>query len=100
MPCQGDNSRDTRDVNIRDFPLRLQAWRRTMARTYEKTHPWLSFGLDTKYFSHRLWMALGEDCAHVDNKLPEALRAQLISLSIWVITTAHREAETAKAHRG
>ena len=29
-------------------------------------------------------MALGEDCARPGNQLPEALRAQIISLSIWV----------------
>lgn len=39
---------------------------------------------DALDWNRRLWMALGEDCAHPDNKLPEALRAQLISLSIWV----------------
>ena len=35
-------------------------------------------------WNRRLWMALGEDCASPGNQLPEALRAQIISLSIWV----------------
>lgn len=37
-------------------------------RTYQKTHPWLTFGLDTQRFDHRLWMGLGEaasKCQHI-----------------------------------
>jgi Uncharacterized conserved protein len=39
-----------------------------MSRTYEKTHPWLTFSLDTNEFDHRLWMLLGEagsKCDHI-----------------------------------
>lgn len=39
-----------------------------MPRTYEGTHPWITFALDTTRFSHRLWMALGEagsKCEHI-----------------------------------
>lgn len=35
-------------------------------------------------WNRRMWGALASDCARVDNKLPEALRAQIISLSLWV----------------
>lgn len=35
-------------------------------------------------WNRRLWGALASDCARQDNQLPEALRAQIISLSLWV----------------
>ena len=34
--------------------------------------------------NRQLWHALASDCRHPDNKLPEQLRASIISLSIWV----------------
>ena len=39
------------------------------------------FALD---WNRRLWSALANDCASTGNALPEALRAQIISLSLWV----------------
>jgi flagellar protein FlaF len=40
--------------------------------------------IDALDWNRRLWTVLGQDCAHPDNKLPESLRASIISLSIWV----------------
>lgn len=40
--------------------------------------------IDALDWNRRLWTALGSDCAAPGNALPEALRAQFISLSIWV----------------
>lgn len=40
--------------------------------------------MDALDWNRRMWSALGADCASPDNKLPQALRAQFISLSIWV----------------
>jgi len=37
-------------------------------RTYEETHPWISFQVDLRKASHKLWMLLGEaqsKCEHV-----------------------------------
>ncbi|MHB1190763.1 MAG: Fic family protein, partial [Armatimonadota bacterium] len=37
-------------------------------RTYERTHPWLTFSLDLRHTGHRLWMLLGEaqsKCEHI-----------------------------------
>lgn len=34
--------------------------------------------------NRRLWSTLALDCSDPGNQLPEALRAQIISLSIWV----------------
>lgn len=39
-----------------------------MAREYEKTHPWLTFGLDVSRLDYRMWMLLGEarsKCEHI-----------------------------------
>jgi flagellar protein FlaF len=35
-------------------------------------------------WNRRLWSALASDCADPQNVLPETLRAQIISLSLWV----------------
>ena len=35
-------------------------------------------------WNRRVWSALAADCAAPDNALPHALRAQIISISIWV----------------
>ncbi len=35
-------------------------------------------------WNRRLWMALQADLVHKDNRLPERLKAQLISIAIWV----------------
>jgi Fic family protein len=42
--------------------------RRQMRRPYLRTHPWLSFGLDLRPASRKLWLALGEaqsKCLHL-----------------------------------
>ncbi len=36
------------------------------------------------HWNRRLWLTLQSDLMGEDNRLPEALKAQLISLSIWV----------------
>jgi flagellar protein FlaF len=36
------------------------------------------------HWNRRLWSAIAADCASPDNRLPENLRASIISLSIWV----------------
>ena len=35
-------------------------------------------------WNRRIWTALATDCAAPENALPHALRAQIISISIWV----------------
>lgn len=40
--------------------------------------------IDALDWNRRLWSVLGSDCAANENQLPEALRASIISLSIWV----------------
>ena len=40
--------------------------------------------MDALDWNRRLWSALANDCADSGNALPEALRASIISLSLWV----------------
>ena len=40
--------------------------------------------MDALDWNRRLWSTLATDCASPDNALPEPVRAQIISLSLWV----------------
>lgn len=40
--------------------------------------------MDALDWNRRLWSALASDCAGPENVLPDALKAQIISLSLWV----------------
>jgi flagellar protein FlaF len=40
--------------------------------------------MDALDWNRRLWSTLADDCAQSGNRLPQALRASIISLSIWV----------------
>src|SRR5262245_15971559 len=50
-------------------------------RAYGKSHPWLTFVLDLKRASHRLWMNLGaiqSKCEHVGNTmLPPSISEEM-----------------------
>jgi flagellar biosynthesis activator protein FlaF len=39
---------------------------------------------DALHKNRRLWSLLAQDCASEDNSLPKPVRAQIISLSMWV----------------
>ena len=40
--------------------------------------------IDALDWNRRLWTTLANDCGRAENALPESLRAQIISLSLWV----------------
>jgi flagellar biosynthesis activator protein FlaF len=40
--------------------------------------------IEACYYNRKLWTIFQTDLAHPDNKLPESVRANLISLSLWV----------------
>lgn len=40
--------------------------------------------IDALDWNRRVWAALANDCAMDGNNLPQAVRAQIISISIWV----------------
>jgi flagellar protein FlaF len=52
------------------------------AAATEKTE--LGRRIKALHWNRRLWSTIAGDCASPDNQLPEALRANIISLSIWV----------------
>ncbi|HYE41882.1 MAG TPA: flagellar biosynthesis regulator FlaF [Caulobacteraceae bacterium] len=71
--------------NPRDAEYRLfgQVTRALMdAAKADKTD--LKTRIDALDWNRRLWSALATDCADPSNKMPDAARAQIISLSIWV----------------
>jgi flagellar protein FlaF len=53
--------------------------------------------IDAIDWNRRVWSALAADCASAHNSLPAPVRAQIISLSIWVVrhssAVMRREAE-------
>ncbi len=40
--------------------------------------------IDALDWNRRLWSTLAADCAQPENELPQEVRAQIISLSMWV----------------
>jgi flagellar protein FlaF len=40
--------------------------------------------VDACYYNRKLWTIFQTDLAHPDNKLPDAAKASLISISLWV----------------
>jgi len=42
------------------------------------------------HFTRRLWTALVDDLAQPDNELPQELRANLISIGIWILKEVER----------
>ncbi|MCY0149939.1 flagellar biosynthesis regulator FlaF [Hoeflea sp. G2-23] len=46
--------------------------------------------IDAVYFVSRLWVRFVEDLASPDNQLEQELRANLISIGIWVIKESER----------
>ena len=44
----------------------------------------LSGRMKALHWNRRLWTTLATDCANPENRLPAPLRANIISLSIWV----------------
>ena len=41
--------------------------KRTKARSYERTHPWLTFAFDLRRLAHTDWLALGEAVARIQH---------------------------------
>jgi flagellar protein FlaF len=51
--------------------------------------------IEALHFCRRLWAMLLEDLAHPENQLPKQLRADLISIGLWIM----REAEEIRLGR-
>ena len=57
---------------------------RALIEVAEAENAQLNRRMRALHWNRRLWTALASDCAEVDNTLPVPLRAQIISLGIWV----------------
>ncbi|HET6900823.1 MAG TPA: flagellar biosynthesis regulator FlaF [Vicinamibacteria bacterium] len=85
MSLQAYQQAATRAENPRDMEYRLfaQVTRALMdAAKLDKTE--IGKRADALDWNRRLWSTLGADCGRPENQLPPALRASIISLSIWV----------------
>jgi flagellar protein FlaF len=80
-----DSADDARSVE-------RQALDRAIAlmRLAEGKGPATREAIEAVYFVRRLWSALIEDLAKPENGLPEALRASMISVGLWLMREAER----------
>jgi flagellar protein FlaF len=72
-----------RDAEYRLFAQVTRALMDLKSKPREDVRAWM----DILHWNRRLWGALGDDCAQPTNALPEATRAQIISLSLFVHRT-------------
>lgn len=78
-----ENARNkTESAQQTEYRLFVEVTRALMeASELSKTDPKLH---DALHWNRRMWSTFATDCAVEGNKLPKMLRAQIISLSIWV----------------
>lgn len=85
MSLQAYKAASTRAESPRETEYRLfgQVTRALMhAATLDKTQ--FSERMDALDWNRRLWSTLGTACSDPNNALPQAVRAQIISLSLFV----------------
>lgn len=85
MSLQAYQKASARAENPREMEYRLfgQVTRALMAAAESDVSD-TATRIDALDWNRRLWSVLATDCADSDNSLPVELRAQIISLSIWV----------------
>jgi flagellar protein FlaF len=72
-----------RDVEYRLFSLVTRALLDVQSKPRSDVQSWIK----ALHWNRRLWAQLADDCAQIDNNLPEVTRAQIISLSLFVHRT-------------
>jgi flagellar protein FlaF len=72
-----------RDVEYRLFSVVTRALMDVKDKPRADVQAWIG----ALHWNRRLWAQLADDCAQVDNALPESTRAQIISLSLFVHRT-------------
>jgi flagellar protein FlaF len=72
-----------RDVEYRLFAQVTRALLDVKSKPREDFPAWI----DVLHWNRRIWAALADDCSSPTNALPEATRAQVISLSLFVHRT-------------
>ena len=75
----------TRSESPRETEYRIfgEVTRALMAAAQTPLHD-AATRVDALDWNRRLWSTLAADCAQPDNELPPEVRAQIISLSMWV----------------
>ena len=72
----------TENARATEYRLFAQVTRAMMeARDTQKRDKTFVQAID---WNRKLWLTLTQDLSHPDNKLPDQLKAQLISIGIWV----------------
>ncbi|SDM70974.1 flagellar biosynthesis regulator FlaF [Maricaulis salignorans] len=85
MSFQAYQKASTRVEDPRSTEYRLFAQvTRALMQASETDQIEISSRIDALDWNRRLWSNLGADCASTENKLPEQLRASIISLSLFV----------------
>ena len=85
MSVQAYQQATARSETPRDLEYRLfgQVTRALMsAAETEATN--IAVRIDALDWNRRMWSVLATDCASPGNKLPDQVRANIISLSLWV----------------
>jgi flagellar protein FlaF len=72
-----------RDVEYRLFSVVTRALMEVKEKPRSDVQAWMG----ALHWNRRMWAQLADDCAQVDNALPEPTRAQIISLSLFVHRT-------------
>jgi flagellar protein FlaF len=73
-------SETPRDAEYRLFAQVTRALLDVKAKPREDIAAWI----DVLHWNRRIWATLADDCSHPANALPEAVRAQIISISLFV----------------
>jgi len=85
MSLQAYQQASTRAENPRDMEYRLFAQvTRALIEAAKLDPTEIAKRADALDWNRRMWSVLGADCGDAGNRLPVALRASIVSLSIWV----------------
>src|SRR5689334_4392318 len=85
MSLQAYQTAAQRSENPRDAEYRLFGQvTRALMDAAEAPEDDLRIRIDALDWNRRMWSALATDCASTENGLPQSVRAQIISLSLWV----------------
>jgi flagellar biosynthesis activator protein FlaF len=85
MSLQAYQQARSRSESPRDAEYRLFGQvTRALMEAAESPQDDLQTRINALDWNRRMWCAMAADCAQPENALPPALRAQIISLSMWV----------------
>ncbi|MEM7775357.1 MAG: flagellar biosynthesis regulator FlaF [Pseudomonadota bacterium] len=85
-----DRQDDAKKRERRAFDRSIQ-----LLKAADEAGPGTREAAEAIYFTHKLWTILIEDLASEENDLPKELRAQLMSIGIWIV----RECEKIRSEK-